>query len=180
VLDGRAVGFTGPSGAGKTSLALALCRRGARFLTDDVLALEPLARGLAAHPGPPLLALRREDFDRAIGDARALQAQVVAAGARERIARVPRAASPVALTALFFLDRRAGEACGASFEPCADARTLLGSTFNFVLDTPARMCRLLDVCAMVSRGRAERITVPASVDAGGLAEAVIARLGRAP
>ena len=179
VLDGRAMALTGPSGAGKTSLALALCRRGAEFLTDDVLAVEPLAHGLVAHPGPPLLALRREDSDRISDAAVAPLAGVVATGARERIARVSGAASPVTLAALFFLDRSAGQARGTSFEPCADARTLLASTFNFVLDSPARMRRLLDVGALLARGRAERITVPGSVDADQLAAAVIARVRRA-
>src|SRR4051794_2602481 len=36
---GRAVAFVGVTGAGKTSLAVQLVARGARFLTDDVLAL---------------------------------------------------------------------------------------------------------------------------------------------
>lgn len=39
--DGEAVAFLGPNGAGKTSAALALADRGWRFLTDDLVVVDP-------------------------------------------------------------------------------------------------------------------------------------------
>ena len=50
-LDGRALAFVAPSGTGKTSVAAHLVARGASFLTDDALAVEPVPGGLLAHPG---------------------------------------------------------------------------------------------------------------------------------
>src|SRR4051812_42853845 len=47
-VDDRAVAFVGPTGAGKTSLAVQLVARGAEFVTDDVLALSVIEGGLLA------------------------------------------------------------------------------------------------------------------------------------
>lgn len=52
-----AVAIVGSTGGGKTSLALALMCRGARLLSDDVVALDPHADGMRAAPGPPLMNL---------------------------------------------------------------------------------------------------------------------------
>lgn len=179
VLDGRAVAFAGPSGAGKTSLALELCARGASFLADDVLALEPRGERLVAHPGAPLagvahaeVARRREAGDEPRGE-------LIATNARERLIRVCPVAGPVALGALFLLDRRAAGSGAPRFEPVSDPRALLASTFNFVLDTRERMVGLLEVCALAARTRVERIAIPPTLDPGGLADSIVARLGAA-
>src|SRR6185436_12938258 len=50
-LDGRAVAFLGRSGAGKTTLATRLLARGARLVTDDVLALDTAGGHVRAHRG---------------------------------------------------------------------------------------------------------------------------------
>jgi hypothetical protein len=56
VLDGRAVGFAGPPGAGKSSLAAALADRGHPLLTDDLGAVTYDEDGRPAlHPGPPMV-----------------------------------------------------------------------------------------------------------------------------
>src|SRR5438105_2712813 len=52
---GRTVAFVAQSGVGKTSLAVNLVARGAGFVTDDVLAVEPIPRGLFAYPGPGMV-----------------------------------------------------------------------------------------------------------------------------
>jgi hypothetical protein len=55
VVDDHALGFVGPPGVGKSSLACALAERGHAMLTDDIGALTYLAEGRAAlHPGPPV------------------------------------------------------------------------------------------------------------------------------
>ncbi len=157
VRDGQAVAFLGRSRAGKTSLALELCRRGAGFLADDVLAVECRDGRLLAHPGSPLAGVERVDGDSEIEMGEDMGAQVVAVNARERLVRVVGAAEPVALAAMFFLDRRSDGLPSPRFEPVADAQTLLSATFNFVLATPARLRSLLEVCALAARARVERI-----------------------
>jgi hypothetical protein len=57
VIGGRAVGFLGESGMGKSTLAAALLACGARLLTDDLLRLEPRGSGYVGFPGPPRIKL---------------------------------------------------------------------------------------------------------------------------
>ncbi len=163
----RALAIIGASGAGKTSLALAACRLGARLLTDDVLALETCEHGLLAHPGSPVAGVAHAEAVR-VG-AGALAAQPLAVNERERVIATTLAAGPVPLRAVLFLDRRADGPREPSFEPIDGAGALLGATFNFVLDDPARLVRLLDVCEGAARGTVRRVSVSSGLDADRLA-----------
>jgi hypothetical protein len=180
VLGDRGIAFVGPSGAGKTSVALEAVRHGAHFLADDVLALEAGAHKLMAHPGAPLAGVDRREADRLAQARRALSSEVLSADSRELLVRVNGSDAPAPLGALFFLDRRASGSGGPRFEAAPDARMLLASTFNLVLDTQHRMRGLLDVCAAAARCRVERVVVGPSVDPEGLACAVIARVSASP
>ena len=55
VLNGRAIGFAGPAGAGKSSLACALADRGHSLLTDDLGAVAYDGGRPALHPGPAVM-----------------------------------------------------------------------------------------------------------------------------
>jgi hypothetical protein len=178
VLDGRAFAFVGPSGAGKTSLALALCDRGARFLADDVLALQPRARRLIAHAGAPAAGVDHREARRLKQAGRPLVEDLLGRDAREQVIAVEGARDAAPLAGLFLLDRRAEGASGPRFRAAVDARMLLACTFNFVLDTPRRTQGLLHACALAARGRVERIVVTPATDAGALAATVLARLQR--
>jgi hypothetical protein len=57
VIDGKAVGFLGDCGYGKSTIGAAFVSRGFHLLTDDVLALEQRDGVWAAHSGPPRLKL---------------------------------------------------------------------------------------------------------------------------
>ena len=177
VAEQGAVAFLGPSRAGKTSLALALCRRGARFLADDVLALEQADETLIGHPGAPVAGIDRAEADRLQEGGVLRQRDILAVNPRERIAHIRKMAEPAPLQALFFLDRRPDGPPQPRFEPAADAQMLLAATFNLVLAAPQRLRRLLDVCALAGRLRVERIVVGPSVDATELGAAVDERLG---
>ena len=68
-VDGRGVAFVGPQDAGKSSLVTAMCQRGHRFLTDDVLAVVKTDGVWRAVPSFPRISLAPEtrealDFDR--------------------------------------------------------------------------------------------------------------------
>lgn len=54
LVDGQVLAVAAGSGAGKSTLALELLAGGATFFCDDVLAVEPSAAGILAHPGPRL------------------------------------------------------------------------------------------------------------------------------
>lgn len=173
VKDGETIAFLGPSRSGKTSLALELCGRGARFMADDVLAVESRGGRLLAHPGSPIAGVDREGSpDQSL----APDERVVAVNARERMVRMEGAAEPAPLGTLFFIDRRADGPERPTFAPSADAQMLLAATFNFVLATPARLRGLLDVCALAARLRVELIAADLSVGASQLADAIERRL----
>ncbi len=177
VRDGRAVAFLGRSRSGKTSLALELCRRGARFLADDVLALECRDGRLLAHPGSPLAGVERVNGESESQIGEAVGGQVVAVNARERLVRVAGAGEPAPIAAMFFLDR-SGDGCGSPcFEPADDAQMLLSATFNFVLATPERLRGLLEVCALAARTRVERIVCGPDASVEEIGTAVELRLG---
>jgi hypothetical protein len=175
VFGGRAIGLAGPSRSGKSSVALELCRRGASFLADDVLALRPEGDALLAYPGCPVVSM--DPTDCALARPHEPPQEVLSVDSRERLVRTNAARAPAALEALFFLDRRQHGPSQPRFEPVVDARVVLAATFNFVLAGPERLQRLLDVCALAAGQRVERVSIGASVDATQLAMAIAQRIG---
>jgi hypothetical protein len=171
VRDGAAIAFLGPSGAGKTSLALELCRAGSGFLADDVLSLECRAGRLVAHPGTPVAGVAQTTYEGA------LEQDLLATNRRERLVATVGARAPAPLAQLFFLERRAGGPEHPQFELADDVQMLLGATFNFVLATPERLRGLLEVCALVAQLKVERILYGPGVETSELSCAVVHRLG---
>ncbi len=171
-----AVAFLGNSGAGKTSLALELCRRGASFLADDVLALELRERRLLAHPGTPVAGIARTQAGAVEETSDPAAYETLAVNARERLVQVAGAREPAELAALFFLERRPDGPERPCFEPTADAQMLLGATFNLLVTTPERLHRLLEVCAIAARLRVERIVCSTATSVVELGAAVDLRL----
>lgn len=176
VVDGIGVALSGPSGSGKTSLALALVRRGAELLADDVLAVERAGDGLLAHPGAPIAGIDLAEAERLGLQGEGEQPGVLAVSAREKVARAALAPGPVPLGALFLLDRRLEGPEEPSFEPEAEPRQLLASTFNLLLASPERLAGLLDICAQLAARRVERVTFGSATDPDQLAAAIWARL----
>jgi hypothetical protein len=177
VSGGGAVALSGHSGSGKTSLALELCRRGAGFLADDVLALERLDGELVGHPGAPVAGIDRAEAERLSAGGDPGGQEVFTADSREQVARMPASASPTPLRTLFFLDRRPDGPARPCFEVAADAQALLSSTFNLVLTGPQRLERLLDACSLLAACRVERIACGPAVGVAELGDAVEGRIG---
>ncbi len=186
VLDGHAIALMGPSGAGKTSVALELCRLGADFLADDVLALEIGEGALLAHPGTPVAGIDRAETERLRtaghrdSSGRPFASEVLMANDRELLVPMSGASAPMPLGALFFLDRQQdgpARPCPRSVE---DPRMLLSATFNFVLSDAERLHRLLEVCSLAAACRVERINVNASVDATCVSETIVERMSASP
>lgn len=161
VRGGRAVAFLGGPGSGKSTLAAFLARRGARVLSDDLLAVEPLGQQLLAYPGLPELKLSPAAA-RALG-LPAGRSSRVAADQRKRLWVPPRARGPHRLAALYFLRlvpprnpvRLVELSAGAAF------RALLGSAYNASLRTRRRLRRQFGLFARLARNvPAWRLHIP--------------------
>jgi HPr kinase/phosphorylase len=146
-IEGRAVAFVGPTGAGKTSLAIRLVALGRRFLTDDVLSLERSAGTLLAHPGAAIAAVRPAERA-AIEESTwtGLGAELGHSG--KTYLELPRQESPVPLGAVYFLRLGGDEPIEPLTDP--DPRLLLASTFVLGVQTPERLRNQLEVCAEIA------------------------------
>jgi hypothetical protein len=167
--DDGAVGFVAPSGVGKTSLAVHSALRGARFLTDDVLAVS-LSEGTAlAHPGTPRASLRPSEAAR-LRRAERLALGPGVDGERDRAEfELPLQERPLPLRALYFLER-VDHVDEVRIAEESDPRLLLAASFVFAVRDPDRLVRQLDLCAALSRQAALlRVQVPPSVGARELA-----------
>jgi hypothetical protein len=175
VLQGRAALFAGPPGAGKSSLAAALLRRGAALLSDDTVALEPHSGGLIAHPGAALLQLRAAEHNRLSAGERAILGPPETFLDKQRYSPSV-SASPAPFGELFLLERSTH---GPPIEriEAVDPFALLASTFNLSVRTPERLTRHLDLAVtLAATERIYRLRVQPGMDATQLAEIVHERL----
>jgi hypothetical protein len=176
-LGDGAVAVIGPSGAGKTSIAVQLVLRGAGFITDDVLALERTGADVLAHPGASIASVRPAERDaiprtswRALG--------TVLGHHEKTYVELPREAEPWPLRAIYYLVPREGCAAGEIAPTPPDPRQLLGSTFVLSVQTPQRLRNQLEVCAdLAHTARTYTATVDPRAGAATLAEAILAHAG---
>jgi hypothetical protein len=172
-IGGRAVAFVGPTGAGKTSLALRLVASGAEFMTDDVLAVETSGDGVLGHAGAGIASVRPAER-KAIPAATWKGLGTVLGHSGKTYVALPLAEEARPLAAIYFL--RAGDAPPIEALPKPDPRLLLASTFVLGIQTPERLRTQLDVCAAIARDVPAFDLCVTGVDAGGLARTVAEHL----
>lgn len=149
-IDGRAYGLIAPSGMGKSSTAAHLVARGARFFTDDVLAVEHVSQQLIAHPGPQFANVHGHDLDAMGPEARGRMGRLLGESDKRHL-RPAGVADPLPLGALIFLTRARGAPAGGMEPVGPDPRLLLASTFAPHVETGGRLERQLAVCAAMDR-----------------------------
>ena len=170
-LDGGALAIAGPSGAGKTSVALALCELGAAFLADDVLALEIAGEQLLAHPGAPVAGVDRREDERRRHAGVPLPPSTLGATAGSGSCRCPAARSR-------WRCRRCSSStasrCPRGRSRSSGRRRAAGAGSDVQLRARKRAAdaRAARRLRMASAGRVERVRVPAAVDAGEVAAAI--------
>jgi hypothetical protein len=176
VLQGRAALFAGPPGAGKSSLAAALLRRGGSLLSDDTVALEFLDDALIAHPGAALLQLRAAEHERLSARERATLGPPEAFLDKQRYTpSVTTSATPFG--ELFLLERSTMPGPPIERIATVDPFALLASTFNLSVRTPERLARHLDLAvALAATERIYRLRIQPEIDATQLAEIVCEHL----
>ncbi|MEA3003034.1 MAG: hypothetical protein QOH81_1822 [Sphingomonadales bacterium] len=154
-LDGRAVAFSGHSGAGKSTIAAWFHDRGHRILSDDVcvIGFDEAGRALA-YPGIPRLRLWRE----------ALEASGRTAGEYDRsfdamdkydVPSERRSPAPLPLAAIYLL-RQAEEGTGAAsierLQGVDSVETLISNTYRGAyLKTIGRTGEHLAACLRIAR-----------------------------
>lgn len=177
-LDGRAYGFIAPSGTGKTSVAAHLVARGATFVTDDVMALEPSGETIRVHPGGGMASVHDAELRSMPSELRGRVGAIVGRSDKVQLAieLVDRA---LPLAAIYFLERDGGAhplEVEAIVPP--EPRLLLSSSFISYLETPAHLLHHLDVCARIAQTVPMfHIRIPASVPAHAVAAAIENHVG---
>ena len=139
--SGFAIGFAGPSGRGKSTLAAAFARVGYPFLTDDGLLIEREGDTFVAMPSFPQLRLWTDSNEAILGvqDARALPD----GDEKRRVAatdEMPFGTQPAGLRAIYLLGP--GEVESLVIEPlglAAAFNALLQHSFILDIDNHARM-----------------------------------------
>lgn len=176
--DHSALAFTGPSGVGKTSLALHLVLRGARFVTDDVLAVE-MDDGLRAHPGAAVAGVRRSEAQRLTTVERRRLGDFSGHGGKTYLT-IDAGSQSLPLEALYFLERREEGDVAIERVSTPGAPELLSSSFMPSIRTRRRTLTHLELWSRIARDVVVfRVGVPAFLDASGLAAEVERHL-RAP
>jgi hypothetical protein len=171
-IDGRAVAFLAPSGHGKTSTAAHLVGRGAAFVADDVVALEPTPRAVLAHPGAALAAIDPAELDSMTPAARSRIGKRVGRAGKDYVAISP-AHQPLPLAAVYFLGRGARSTVEIDGGSETAPQAWLASSFVMYLQTPDRLLRHLDMAARLSSDvPAFELRVPPGVGAADVAAAV--------
>ena len=169
-----AIALLGPSGTGKSSLVTALVNRGARLLTDDVLALDGRSRRVVVQPGPGAVILS----DAALGLQTRSPGDVLARGDGE-VALAVTAAPPAPLEFVCFLGHGAS---GVNIGPAEDApRRLIGGAYEVVRRDPQRRLEQLELMSALAAGaRLVSVTRDADASPDVVARALLSELGLRP
>ena len=161
-----------PSGSGKSTVVAALVAAGARFFSDDVLALEAEGRTVLAHPGAPFGRLSRRDR----GLAAALGTVRSCLGDELWIEVDDPADEAAPLGAVIILDRREGGPRIPRFAPVRfSALRALSCGFPGAGGGEARRLGLL--AEITAQAQVLRLEAALSVPPATLAAAILERLG---
>ena len=172
MVDNEAVVFLGECGEGKSTLGAAMIHRGARIVSDDVIAIRRRGRACFVQPGPARLKLYRHVARAIVGrrpDGRMhpdTAKLVVPMRARER------ARAPVRLRAFYVLARHPRGARTQrgvridTLSPGAAVVELLRSSFNLVVNSPSRERTRFALASELARTvPVKRLTYPRSLAA---------------
>lgn len=180
-IGGRAIGFLGPAGAGKSTIAGALVRHGASTVTDDALVIHLAGSNAIAVPTYPGLRLW-PDSRAIIGTWPAIRRVRVAHYTRKQRwsgPSVPFASRPVKLAALYLLTR-GKTVCVRALSGRQSIMALIRYSMMLDATNASAVKNGFDlVAAIVSRVEVSRLTVPRGKRGiAAICEAIGGRSGR--
>ena len=171
MVDDEAVVFLGECGEGKSTLGAAMIRRGARIVSDDLIAIHRRGRACFVQPGPARLKLYRHVVRAIVGRRREAQMHPDTAKLVVPMRTRERARAPVRLRAFYVLARhprgtRARDIRIDPLSPGAAIVELLRSSFNLVVDSPSRERTRFALASELARAvPVKRLTYPRSLAA---------------
>ena len=171
VVDGRAVGFLGDCGYGKSSLGAAFLQAGHPLLTDDLLVVKEEGHHFVAYPGPPRIKLFPKIAKILLGEQihgtpmNTLTPKLVISLDRHRSSR-----APTPLKAIYVLNppRASSRREQIVIRPLSRRAAfveLLRNTFNPVIVEPKRLRRQFDLAArLASTVPVKSVSFPRTLD----------------
>jgi hypothetical protein len=155
-VNGRAVGFVGDCGYGKSSLGAAFLTGGHPLLTDDLLVVTPERDGYVAHPGPARIKLFPHVARAVLGDTadgtpmNDLTPKLVIPLAGAGLTHAPAAAPLAALYVLAPPRARRAAIAIHRLSPRAAFVELVRATFNTLVLDPPRLARQFELAARLA------------------------------
>jgi hypothetical protein len=168
-IDGSAVAFLGPPGAGKSTLAARFTRAGHALVCDDAAALTPAGDHVLVQPGPPRVRLWPDSVAMLFGPEKRLprltpswdKRRLDLAGSPNRVAR-----EPVPLVAAYLLGPRDGEELHLeSLEPREALLALIAHSYvGFFQEAPMRAREFQLLAELVRAIPLRRVHAPQGAD----------------
>lgn len=163
--------FVGECGEGKSTLGAAMLSRGARIVSDDLIALRRRGRDFFVAPGPARLKLYRRVARALVGVRRESRMHRDTAKLVLPLRPGERTHRPARLRAIYVIDRprrdrAAGDIRIDLLSPGEAVIELVRASFNLVIETPDRERRRFAIASELARAvPVNRLTYPRSLGA---------------
>lgn len=169
-IGGDVVVFVGECGEGKSTLGAAMLARGARIVSDDLIAVRRRGRDFFVAPGPARLKLYRRVARALVGARRESRMHPDTAKLVLPLRQAERTQRPARLRAIYVIDgprRRSARAISiAQLSPGTAVVELVRASFNLVIDSPDREQRRFAIASELARAvPVKRLTYPRSLAA---------------
>jgi len=153
-VDGRAIGFVGDAGAGKSTVASAFVKRGYELLTDDLLVIRVKGEAIVASPGLPRLKLFADSAETLDGAFAEKTVRNTVTGKQIlSLSEHQFYQSDAPVQVLYSLNPVPAESSGVSIEPLSQHNAFVEickATFNSGITKPARLGKQFQIAGRLA------------------------------